>query len=139
MTVTPYIIFDGHCEEAFHLYAKALNGEIRALSRYSEMPGEPSAYTPADTNRIMHAELAAGELVIMGADSNRIASGEGREKVHLSLSFDDAEAQEKTFNVLAEGGHITMPLQDTFWGARFGMLVDRFGINWMFNYDKPKS
>lgn len=100
---------------------------------------EPTEHAPEDKSKIMHAELAAGAMVIMGADSNRIEAGQSKDKVHLSLSFESAEQQEKAFQVLAEGGQVTMPLQDTFWGARFGMLVDQFGINWMFNYDKPQA
>ncbi len=59
--------------------------------------------------------------------------------VHLSINFNNAGEQERVFNALSEGGQVSMPLQDTFWGARFGMLADKFGVNWMFNYDKQQS
>jgi PhnB protein len=130
-------MFNGNCEEALNFYAKVLNGEIKHLMRFE---GSPAQDMIADKQKVLHAHFEANGLLFMASDS-----GDGGPQetsggmVHLSLNFDDAEGIEKTFAALSEGGKITMPLQDTFWGARFGMLTDRFGMNWMFNYDKPKT
>lgn len=139
MQLTPYLMFNGQCEEALNFYAKALNGEIKDLMRFEGSPVESLA-TEADKQRVMHSHFVAKDFRFMASDT-----GEGGPKlnpngmVHLSVNFDDATEQEKVFNALAEGGVAGMPLQDTFWGARFGMLTDKFGICWMLNYEKPKQ
>ena len=133
MTLTPYILFDGNCEEALQFYARALHGEIKDLSRFE---GSPAENMSADKQKILHANFAAEGIFFMASDGG---SGPSGTRVHLSISFDNAEQLDQVFNAMAEGGKVTMPLQDTFWGARFGMLEDRFGINWMFNHDKAKQ
>ena len=134
MTVTPYIMFNGTCEEALNFYSKALNGEIKEMHRFE---GSPAEGMSADKQKIMHATFIADGLTFMASD------GDGKDAVggmvHLSLNFTADGEIDKVFNALGEGAKITMPLQDTFWGARFGMLTDKFGVNWMFNYDKPKQ
>lgn len=132
MTLTPYIMFPGNCEEALNFYAKALHGEIRDLNRFE---GSPAEGMSADKQKILHAHFVADGIFFMASDGGNEPGGS---RVHLSINFDDAKQLDEVFNALGEGGKITMPLQDTFWGARFGMLQDRFGINWMFNHDKPK-
>ena len=130
MQLTPYIMFNGNCEEAMNFYAGALGGEIKEFSRYE---GSPAEGMSDDKSKVMHARMVAGDSSIMGADAQQPAQGNN---VHLSLNFDSVEKGEKIFAALSEGATVTMPLQDTFWGARFGMLTDKFGINWMVNCDK---
>jgi PhnB protein len=127
MQLTPYIMFNGNCEEAMNFYAGALGGEIKEFSRYE---GSPAEGMSDDKSKVMHARMVAGDSSIMGADAQQPAQGNN---VHLSLNFDSVEKGEKIFAALSEGATVTMPLQDTFWGARFGMLTDKFGINWMVN------
>lgn len=138
MQLTPYIIFNGQCEEALNFYAKALGGEIKDLMRFE---GSPAENMSADKQKVMHSHFAVdGNILFMASDSGQggpEASNGGI--VHLSLNFTDAGHIKNVFAKLGENGNVTMPLQDTFWGATFGMLQDRFGINWMFNYDKPKG
>jgi len=134
MTVTPYILFNGNCEEAINFYVKALDGEIKEFHRFE---GSPVEHMSEDKQKVMHAIFAAKGIVIMAADGNQNEAVAGM--VHLSINFDQEGEIDKVFNAMSEGARITMPLEDTFWGARFGMLTDRFGVNWMFNYDKPKS
>ena len=134
MTITPYIMFNGNCEEALNFYAKALNGEIKDLNRFE---GSPAEGMSADTQKIMHATFVAGNLTLMASDGNEAEAVGGM--VHLSLNFDDAQQIAKVFEALSEGARVTMPLQDTFWGATFGMLTDKFGVNWMFNHDKGQG
>jgi PhnB protein len=131
MQLTPYIMFKGTCEEALNFYAKALNGEIKELHRFE---GSPAEGMSTDKQKVMHAHFAANGIFFMASDGDQNEAVGGM--VHLSLNFDNAEELEKVFAALSEGARVTMPLQDTFWGARFGMLTDQFGINWMFNQDK---
>ena len=133
MQLTPYIMFNGNCEEALNFYADALDGEIKNLSRYE---GSPAESMSADKQKVMHANFVANDLAFMAADGQQTTADAGM--VHLCLDFKDADVEEKVFNALSAGAKITMPLQDTFWGAKFGMLTDKFGINWMFNCEVKK-
>ena len=90
-------------------------------------------------NKIMHALFEAGALKFMVSDCPPNVSVSSGDQVSLSLNFTDLDLIEKTFANLSEGGTVTMPMQDTFWGARFGMTKDKFGVHWMFNYDYPKE
>ncbi len=134
MTLSPYIMFNGTCEEALNFYAKALNGEIKELHRFE---GSPAEGMSNDVQKVMHAIFTAGNFQLMAADGNESEAVGGM--VHLSLNFTDAQQIAKAFEALSEGARVTMPLQDTFWGATFGMLTDRFGVNWMFNHDKGQG
>ncbi len=138
MELAPYLMFDGNCEEAMNFYAKALDGKINHLSRYKDAPMPD--IKEDEKERVMHASLSAKGINIMASDagpgSENISSGG---PVHLCLSFDNAKEEEKIYNNLKEGGTVTMPLQDTFWGATYGMLTDKFGINWMLNFAKPQN
>jgi PhnB protein len=135
MQLTPYIIFNGNCEEALNFYAKALNGATDQISRYADAPENPMKMDP---QKIMHARFNVdGNLLFMASDGPTNAKDSGI--VSLSLNFTDAGKIANVFAAMSDGGNVTMPLQDTFWGATFGMLQDRFGVNWMFNYDKPKG
>jgi PhnB protein len=137
MELTPYIMFNGECEKALKFYEKALGGEIKSLMHFEGTPGEEMA---TDKNQVMHAIFEASGLSFMASDSGQTGGQKPTGgNVHLSLNFNDTGEQEKVFNNLADGGNVTMPLQDTFWGARFGMLTDQFGVNWMFNCDKAGS
>ena len=136
MQLTPYIIFNGNCEEALNFYVTVLGGQIKDLMRFEGTPGESMS---ADKQKIMHSHFVADGFFFMASDSGMGApTSDSSGQVHLSINFEDGAQQEKIFNALSEGGHVTMPLDDTFWGARFGMLTDKFGIKWMFNHDKPR-
>lgn len=130
----PYIAFSGDCAQALEFYCKALKGEAAPVMKFSEMP---EFATEENKDRIMHSEFRAEGVVFMAADEMRPKEEWSGSRVSLSINFDSEEEQASAFNALAEGGTITMPLQNTFWGAIFGILIDRFGITWMFNYDKP--
>ena len=134
MTMTAYIIFNGQCEEALHFYAAALNGEIKSLMRYENSPAEAMAKTKQN---VIHAGFAAPGVIFMASDAGKgglEASNSGM--IHLSLNFNEVADLEKTFGKLSDGARITMPPQETFWGAKFGMLQDKFGINWMLNCER---
>lgn len=135
MQLTPYLIFNGQCEEALNFYAKAIGGEIKDLMRYE---GSPAEAMSDDTEKVLHSHFVVdGNILFMASDSGKgapMASPGGM--VHLSLNFKDEGRLENVFATMSDGGTVSMPLQDTFWGARFGMLTDQYGINWMFNYDR---
>lgn len=135
MQITPYIIFNGNCEDALNFYAKALGGKPGHISRYADVPDNQMGM---DGQKVMHTHFEVdGNTLFMASDGPSNANDSGM--VNLSLNFTDSGGIQSTFAALGEGGTVTMPLQDTFWGATFGMLTDRFGIKWMFNYDKPKG
>ncbi len=134
--IVPYLNFNGNAAEALAFYGKALNGSILFQQTFGESPME---VPPAFRDKIMHATFKAGDLTIMASDVNDKDQVTTGTNISLSLNFTELDLINKTFEAMSEGSVITMPLQDTFWGARFGMLTDAFGINWMFNYDYPKE
>jgi len=132
MQLEPYLLFDGRCEEALNFYKEAFGGEIEGLSRWSEMPKDAGGppVTPGTENRVMHATFRAPGVAFMASDASPGKKyGEG--PISLSIATDDLAAAERIFNHLAVGGNVEMPMTDTFWGAKFGMLTDKFGIDWM--------
>lgn len=135
MKLIPYIHYPGNAEEALNFYVAALNGSIQQLGRYGDSPMD----TDEDwKQKVMHARLVFDGNMIMMSDSFKGQPVSTDGNVQLSVDVEDTEKLEIVFNKMAEGGTITMPLADTFWGARFGMLKDRFGISWMFNCELKK-
>ncbi|HEX3671681.1 MAG TPA: VOC family protein [Candidatus Cybelea sp.] len=137
MQLEPYLFFDGKCEEALNFYKDVFGGEVEGLSRWSEMPKDapgPSV-TPETENRVMHANFQSPGVSFMASDASPGKTyGEGA--ISLSIGTSDAAEAERVFNQLAAGGKVEMPMTDMFWGARFGMLTDKFGIDWMINCRK---
>ncbi len=134
--LNPYLVFNGTAEKAIQLYEKALGAQTEGLTRFGDVPG--SRTPPEHRNRVVHAEIHLGVGLVMVSDSmpDKPAPTEGN--VHVCLDFDDVADMTRRFEALAQGGKVTMPLQDMFWGARFGMLTDAFGVNWMFNCTTKK-
>lgn len=134
--IIPYLNFNGNASEALDFYANALNGKIDYKQTFGESPME----TPEDyKDKVMHAKFSAGNLNFLVSDCPPGVSVNAGDNLSLSLDFKDVDEINKTFSALSEDGKITMELQDTFWGARFGMLKDKFGFHWMFNHDYPKG
>ena len=135
MQVNPYLAFDGTCAQAFRFYEQALGGKIVMMMTVGESPMAAQA-TPETKDQIMHAALQVGGVTIMGADapSGMFSKPQG---FSVSLGIDDEAEAERVFGNLSEGATIKMPLQETFWAKKFGMLVDKFGIPWMVNCAKP--
>jgi PhnB protein len=133
-----YLNFDGRTEEAFRFYANVLGGELSEIHRFGSMPQDGGfELTAEQKNLVMHVglELPDGQL-LMASD---MLEGMGPERVEgnnfsISVHPDSRGEAERIFNGLSEGGTVTMPLADQFWGDYFGSLTDRFGINWMVNY-----
>ena len=133
MQINPYLIFDGQCREAFTTYATCLGGEVQLMT-YADAPATGGPPQPAD--HIMHAHLEAHGAVLMGSDGP--GGDVAKESVWVSLSVDAVEEAERIFHELAQGGQVVMPIGETFWALRFGMLKDRFGVSWMVNCSKPR-
>jgi len=134
MQMNPYVTFNGQCEEAFKFYERSLGGKIQAMFTHAGTPVE--AHVPAEwRNKILHASLRLGDAVLMGSDAppERYAQPKG---FSVSLQTKDTAEAERIFQALGENGTVQMPIQKTFWAARFGMLTDRFGIPWMINCEE---
>jgi PhnB protein len=136
MHLNPYLTFDGNCEEAFRTYEKILGGKIIAMMAHEGTPAE--GHVPAEwRKKILHARLVFGDNVLMASDAppSRFAKMQG---FSVTLVVKEPAEAECLFNALAEGATITMPLGETFWAAKFGMLTDRFGTPWMINCEKAQ-
>lgn len=134
--IVPYLNFNGNAAEALEFYSKVLEGSVAYSQTYGD---SPMPVSEEQKNRIMHATFKAGDLIFMCSDTNdHMGEVSPGTNVSLSLNFQDVASIDKTFNALSEDGNITMPLQDTFWGARFGMITDKYGFHWMFNHDIKK-
>jgi PhnB protein len=133
MQMNPYLSFKGECEAAFKFYEQCLGGRLGAIFRYAGTP--LAGQVPADwSDKVMHGSMTIGNQTLLGADS-AMDQYEEPKGFSLTLQIKSTADAERTFNELAEGGRVVMPLEKTFWAARFGMLVDRFGIPWMINCD----
>ena len=136
MKLFPYLSFPGNCEEALTFYKEALNAEIVQLGRYGESPMKSSEDLK---DKIIHARLRFGDALIMASDVINERPLNSGDNISLSVDCDNDRQLGEVFSKMATGGKITMPLQEQFWGAKFGMLTDKFGIHWMFNFEKKKE
>ncbi len=132
-----YLTFDGNCREAIEYYRDCFQGEIVSLQTFKDnpMPGIPDHWQ----DKVMHCELKAEDIVLMASDNMPDSKLNQGNNYSLSIDLNSAEEQDSIFKQLAEGGKISMELQETFWGSRFGMLTDKFGVHWMLSYDKPQD
>lgn len=140
-SVNVYLNFNGNCEEAFNFYKSVFGGEFPYLGRFKDMPpSEDGIKMPAEhENRIMHVSLPISkETMLMGSDTGGEWAPHFKQGNNFSISInaDSKEEADRLFNGLSEGGKVTMPLNNTFWGDYFGMLEDKFGINWMMSYNE---
>lgn len=137
--INPHINFNGNAEEAFTFYKSVLGGEFAMIMRFKDLsnPGFPIAEKEA--NKIMHIALTVGTNVLMGNDVpeilGRVNENENRSKI--SISAESKEEAGRLFNGLSAGGEIEMPISDSPWGSYFGMFRDKYGIEWMVDFD-PK-
>ncbi len=135
--IKPYISFKGNCEEAINFYKERLGAEVLFLQRYGDSP--MAGKGPDD--KIMHCSIKIGDSVIMACDNvfqdqNPTTVGNN---IMLAIGTNDIAQADRAFDQMSDGATVVMPMQETFWAERFGMLTDKFGINWMFNCDKPQD
>ena len=135
MQLNPYLSFNGQCESAFNFYAQCLGGKTVMKLTYGETPMADQT-PPGWRDKIAHMRLVVGDKILMGSDSppDRYEEAKG---MTVTIGVDDPAEAERIFHALAENGTVRMPIQETFWALRFGMLVDRFGTPWMINCEKP--
>lgn len=134
-TINPYLNFKGNTEEAFNFYKAVFGGEFQALQRFKDTP-EGDKLPAADQEKIMHIALPIGSNILMATDAlesmgQKLTFGDN---LSISISTNTEAEADKLFNGLAAGGQVTMPLEKMFWGDYFGMLTDRFGVQWMVSY-----
>jgi PhnB protein len=138
-TINAYLNFRGNTEEAFNFYKSVFGGDFTVLQRFKDVPN--SGMPLEDQDKLMHVSLPIGGNTLMGTDAVGIQGKDylAGNNFQLSVAVDSKDEAEKIFNGLAAGGEVKMPLQETFWAPAFGMLNDKFGIQWMVNYDGPQK
>jgi len=131
MVIQPYLFFEGRCEEALEFYTKALGAKVEMKMRYSESPeGCPKGMPAGTEKKIMHAAFKLGDDLLMASDG--MNSGKPNfSGISLSISADDAASVKKSFDALSQGGKVVQPLMKTFFSPSFGMVTDKFGVQWM--------
>ncbi len=136
MQINPYLFFNGKCEAAFRFYEKTLGGKVVAMMTYGDAP-DPTQTPPDQRKQIMHARMTVGDMVLMGSDAppDRFNKPQG---FSVSLGIKEPAEADRIFAGLSQGGAtVIMPIAETFWAKRFGMLVDQYGTPWMINCEKP--
>jgi PhnB protein len=141
--VNAYITFNGNCEEAFLFYKSVFGGEFLYIGRYKDVPmADRQIFRPENDEKIMHVSLPVStETILMGSD-NAEANGQGTiigNNISLSIHTDNKVEADRLFTGLSVGGQIKMPMNQTFWGAYFGVFTDRFGINWLINCNSSEN
>ena len=133
MSVQPYLMFGGRCQEAVDFYRNVLGAEVEMLMRFKESP-EPTPPSMIPDNwgdKIMHCSLKIGDTVLMASDGCAASGEKNFQGFSLSLTVANEAEADRKFAALSDRGQVTMPLDKTFFSKRFGMLVDRFGVSWM--------
>jgi len=139
--VNPYLNFNGNCEAAFEFYKSIFGGEFLTVMRFKETPAEVMEVPASEAEKIMHMALPIGQgTMLMGSDvPEAMGAVTPGDNFAIVISADSEAEATKVFNKLSAGGQVTMPLDKTFWGDYFGMLTDRFGVQWMVSYDYDRQ
>ena len=136
MELEPYLFFSGNCEEALNFYKGLFGGEYTVAMRWKDAPPDDEM-DPNSGNKVMHSKFESPSVKFMASDARPTTQyGDGR--ISLSLSTTDVADAQRVYDALAKGGKVEMPFADTFWGAKFGMLTDKYGIDWMINCQLDK-
>ncbi len=140
-TINPYLNFNGNTEEAFNFYKSVFGGEFTALQRFKDVSElcEGNKVSENDAEKIMHVSLPIGKGNVLMATDTLESMGQSLtagNNFTISVNAESEEEANVLFKELSADGKVTMPLADAFWGALFGMLTDKFGIQWMVNYDR---
>jgi PhnB protein len=141
-TLNPYLNFAGNTEEAFNFYKSVFGGEFLAVQRFKDVPPEAGKIPDNEKDKIMHIALPVGKGNILMATDALESMGQKLtvgNNFHITIQPDSKEEADRLFNGLSAGGKVEMPLQDMFWGAYFGSFRDKFGVQWMINYDHKQQ
>jgi PhnB protein len=138
-SINPYIHFNGNCEEAFNFYKSVFGGEFEMISRFRDLPNPENPNAEIEANKIMHIALPIGKTsILMGSDTPSFMGthnlNENRSKI--AISAESKIEADKIFNGLSVDGQVEMPIGDSPWGSYFGMLRDKYGIEWMIDFDE---
>ena len=136
--INPHINFNGNAEEAFNFYKSAFGGEFEKIIRFKDFSNAEFPVSEKEANKIMHIALPIGKgSMLMANDVPEIfgRTNENENRSKIVISTESKEEADKLFNALSAGGKILMPMENTFWNAYFGTFIDKFGVNWMVNYD----
>jgi PhnB protein len=134
MQVQPYIFFDGRCDEALEFYKKAIDAKVDMLMRFKDAPDQ-SMVKPESSDKVMHAAVHIGDTQVLMSDG-RCGGKPSFQGFALTIFAPDNAEGERRFNALAEGGQVQMPMAETFFASRFGMVADKFGVGWMVLVEK---
>ncbi len=139
-TINTYLTFNGNCEEAFNFYRSVFGGEFAHVGKFKDMPEDPKfQISESEKENIMHISLPISkETILMGSDTvgHSVANFNQGNNFSISIKTDSKIDADRLFNDLSQDGRITMALNKTFWGSYFGMLTDKFGIQWMVSFDE---
>lgn len=137
ITINPYLYFNGNCEEAFNFYKTIFETDFVYLGRYKEVPQTDKPLFQEQENKIMHASLPISkEMTLMGSDNTEAyKETTSNNKFSLSITTDKKEEADKLFQKLAKGGEIKLAMNGTFWGSYYGIVTDKFGINWKISFE----
>lgn len=138
--INPYLHFNGNAEEAFNFYKSIFGGEFAMITRFKDMNSEEHPISETEAEKIMHIALPIGKHnVLMGSDTPEFMGthNENETRIKISLSAESKEEADHLFNGLSAGGTVEMPIADSPWGSYFGMFRDKFGFEWMVDFD-PK-
>ena len=138
MTVNPYLFFDGNCREAFAFYEQAIDAKVESIMTWADGP-MADEMPPEAQGLVMHASLLLGDDRIMASDEMPPENYKPMNGIRVVINADGPEDAERFFARLSEGGTVDMPMEETFWAERFGLLTDQFGVPWMVNCDKPEA
>ena len=138
--INPYINFNGNAEEAFNFYKSVFGGEFTKIMRFKDFSNPEFQVSESEANKIMHIALPIGKNVLMANDVPEILglTNENENRSKISISAESKEEADKLFIGLSAGGTVEMPITDSPWGSYFGMFRDKYGIEWMVDYDSKK-
>lgn len=136
--INPHYNFNGNAEEAFNFYKSVFGGEFAMLIRFKEMESEYFPVSQSEANKIMHIALPIGTNVLMGNDVPETLgkTNERENRAKISIGAASKEEADHLFNGLSAGGEVEMPMENSPWGSYFGMFRDKYGIEWMIDYDE---
>ena len=132
LSINPYLNFDGRSEEALNFYHEVFGGDEPSIMRFSDAPDNPPG-GPVDPSMVMHGSVQVGGSTLMVSDSPAEGGITVGNAHHISVQTDSKDEGQRIFDALSDGGRVTMPYADQFWGDSFGMVIDKFGISWMVN------
>ncbi len=138
--INPHINFNGNAEEAFNFYKSVFGGEFAKIMRFKDLANDDFPVSEKEANKIMHIALPIGKNILMANDVPEILgrTNENENRSKIAISAESKEEADKLFNGLSAGGQIEMPIADSPWGSYFGMFRDKYGIEWMVDFE-PKN